>query len=615
MKLSRLYSNKPEIFTPIDFRSGLNVVLAEIRRPENRKKDTHNLGKSTLGRLVDYCFLASRESSFFLFKHLNLFRDFIFFLEVELSDHQFLTIRRGVEDQSRIAFLKHVRPHQNYSDLPVDDWDHAGVAFDRARALLDSLLDWRDLKPWSYRKGLGYLLRSQDDYRDIFQLRKFAGTHADWKPFLAHIMGFNDDLIARHYRKEKEIEETADRITAINHELGGSIADASKIDGLLLLKQRELEKKQQFLDAFDFRAQDKAQTKELVEKLDQQIAALNGHRYSLNHNRKKILVSMQEGAILFNPDDAQKLFQEAGILFVGQIKKDFDQLISFNKAITEERRTYLVEELTEIEEDLKKINAELNTLNRHRTSMLKSLTSTDSFSRYKQATTETVTIRADIATLETQRQHLHRLQELRAAVRALTEERIDLQTKIELDVDTQNTDTTSLFSKVRLFFNEIIEEVIDRKALLSVFTNQYGHLEFKAEILDEAGNATSAHLGTTYKKLLCIAFDMAILRAHLNKKFPRFVYHDGVFETLDRRKKANLLSVIRQYEALGIQSLITLIDTDMPQDSDIPSIFDLYDAPEMFRLDLADSPFTDDEIVLRLHDEDISGLLFKMKPW
>lgn len=303
------------------------------------------------------------------------------------------------------------------------------------------------------------------------------------------------------------------------------------------------------------------------------------------------------------------------MLFRGQIKKDFDQLISFNKAITGERRSYLAEDLAEIDEELKKINPELNTLNRRRSGMLKSLTSTDSFTRYKQATSDLVTLRADIAGLEMQRQHLHRLQELRTAVRTLTEERIDLQTEIELDVDAQNADATSLFSQVRLFFNEIIEEVIDRKALLSVFTNQQGHLEFRAEILDEAGNATSADLGTTYRKLLCIAFDMAILRAHLNKKFPRFVYHDGVFETLDPRKKANLLGVIRKYDALGIQALITLIDTDMPLESDIPSILSLDDVPETLAFDIGASPFADDEIVLRLHDEDISGLLFKMKPW
>ncbi len=50
MKLSKIYSNFPEVFPEIHFRDGLNVVLAEIRLPENKNKDTHNLGKSLFGR-------------------------------------------------------------------------------------------------------------------------------------------------------------------------------------------------------------------------------------------------------------------------------------------------------------------------------------------------------------------------------------------------------------------------------------------------------------------------------------------------------------------------------------------------------------------------------------
>ena len=58
MRVSRLYSDQPAFFPAIDFTEGLNVVMAEIRLPENRQRDTHNLGKSTLGRMLDFGFLA-----------------------------------------------------------------------------------------------------------------------------------------------------------------------------------------------------------------------------------------------------------------------------------------------------------------------------------------------------------------------------------------------------------------------------------------------------------------------------------------------------------------------------------------------------------------------------
>jgi uncharacterized protein YydD (DUF2326 family) len=571
--------------------------MAEIRLPENRSKDTHNLGKTTLGRLIDFVFLSGRDPKFFLFKHVDLFKEFVFFLEIELGETVFITIRRGVEEATKISFKKHTVGHQDFSELPITEWDHQSMPFDRARDLLDGLLDWRALKPWSFRKGMGYLLRSQDDFRDVFHLRKFAGGHADWKPFLAHLLGFNAQLIVLHYEKEEKLSERKATEQTIKNELGGSIKDISKVEGILLLKQKDAEKKQKLLDAFDFRSQDKGHTKLLVDDINERIAAFNAERYSLTQNKKKIQSSLEEDQILFNPDEAQHLFEEAGVLFKGQIKKDFQQLIAFNRAITEERRGYLLEEYSEVEAELKRVNSELNMLGKKRSDMLSFLSGTDIFSKYKQVSDEMVTLRADITSLERQRGFLHRLQELRTDIRALTEERGYLQTQIEADVESQNSDQSSLFSTIRLFFSEIVEEVIDRKALLSVSPNQEGHLEFKAEILDESGNATSADLGHTYRKLLCIAFDMAVLRAHLDDKFPRFVYHDGVFESLDDRKKENLLTVVRRYAELGLQHIITLIDSDLPARTDKTPVF------------------IDDEIILTLHDENEQGRLFKMKAW
>jgi uncharacterized protein YydD (DUF2326 family) len=598
MKLSRLYCNKPDVFGPIDFVRGLNVVMAEIRLPENRNKDTHNLGKTTLGRLLDFGFLAGRDPKFFLFKHIELFKEFIFFLEIELTDASYLTVRRGMEEATKISFKKHEARYQDFSTMGDGGWDHFELPFDRAREMLDSLLDWRALKPWDYRKELGYLLRAQDDYGDVFQLHKFLSGHSDWKPFLAHILGFNAETIELHYRKEQELEEKQQVVQTIMNELGGSVEDISKIEGILLLKHREAERKQKLLDAFDFRAQDKERTKQLVDEIDERIAELNSERYSLNQNKKKILASLEDDQILFNPDEAEKLFQEVGVLFKDQIKKDFQQLISFNKAITDERRQYLQVERADIEVDLKRINTELNTLGKRRSDMLSFLSSTDVFSKYKQISDEMVGLRADITSLERQRGFLTKLQEHRTEIRAITEERGRLQIQIEADVEKQNSDNNSLFSTIRLFFSEIVEDVIDRKALLSVSPNKEGHLEFKAEILDESGNTTSADLGHTYRKLLCIAFDMALLRAHLDHKFPRFVYHDGVFESLDPRKKQNLLSEIRKYTEMGIQAIITLIDSDSPEPSKDEN-----------------RAFTTEEVVLTLHDENMQGRLFRMKAW
>ena len=58
------------------------------------------------------------------------------------------------------------------------------------------------------------------------------------------------------------------------------------------------------------------------------------------------------------------------------------------------------------------------------------------------------------------------------------------------------------------------------------------------------------------------------------------------------------MEVIRRYTVLGIQSVITLIDSDMPS-----------------RDDEAQALFEEEEIVLLLHDENKDGRLFKMQTW
>ena len=416
---------------------------------------------------------------------------------------------------------------------------------------------------------------------------------------MAHILGFDAQLISKHYEKGDELARLEEQESTIRQELGGSLDDLSQIEGTLLLKRQDAEKKQVLLDAFDFRAQDKEKTKLAIESLDERLAALNSKRYSLNKERKKITSSLEDDEILFDPDKAAQLFAEAGVLFHGQIKKDFQQLLSFNKAITEERRGYLIEEKKEIDEELTLISAEINKLGKKRSDALSFLSSTDVFAKYKETSDELVNLKADIESLDRQRGFVHRLQELRAQIRQAAVEKERLQIQIEDDVERKNSaESDGLFSRIRVFFNEIVEAVIDRKALLGVSVNRDGHLDFKAEILDGQGRVTNADDGHTYKKLLCVAFDMAVLRAHLKDRFPQFIYHDGIFESLDPRKKLNLLGVIRQYGRFGIQHVITLLDSELPR----PQMSD-------------EAYIRDDEIVLHLHDEGSDGRIFKMPSW
>ena len=146
MQISRIYSNKPTIFAPIDFNFGaaadrLNVVYGEVHQPRDQKKDSHNLGKTTLIHLIDFLMLKGMSPDHFLVKHIDRFKVFHFFIEVALNSGDFATVRRSAAEPNKVAMKRHMRSLLDMSDAADDAWDHVGMSREEATKLLDGWLN------------------------------------------------------------------------------------------------------------------------------------------------------------------------------------------------------------------------------------------------------------------------------------------------------------------------------------------------------------------------------------------------------------------------------------------------------------------------------------------
>ena len=82
-----------------------------------------------------------------------------------------------------------------------------------------------------------------------------------------------------------------------------------------------------------------------------------------------------------------------------------------------------------------------------------------------------------------------------------------------------------------------------------------------------------------------------------DKPFYHFVYHDGILEGLDNRKRRILLDLLREIaDKYKIQFILSAIDSDLPRDDKDKKI-----------------EFSPKEIVLKLSDEGTKGRLFRME--
>lgn len=598
MRLSQVYSNQPECFGPIRFNPGFNVILGEIRLPENRDRDTHCLGKTVLAHLLDFCLLKKRHKDFFLFKHQQRFADFVFFLEIETLSGAYLTIRRPVSEHTCIGIKHHAEPLRILTDLPGADWDHWDLPFERAHQILDGLLDLRAVRPRDYRMPISYALRTQKDFNEVFRLDKFRGRHTHWKPYIAQLLGFDSQLVTDSFELTKQVDELEQAISAVRTELLGVDTDLDAIEGLLTLRSQEGETLATRIREFDFRLADSGVNKELVDELDGQIADTNQQRYYLSTNRAKIVRSLEKQTISFDPEQAVQLFEEAGQTFPDQIRKTYDDLIRFNRAISKERKGYLAAELKTLDAEMGAVEKRLEDLNRRRTEALAFLRDADSIEKYRTLNGRLVDLRTEIERLQDQRQAFRHLRERQREQRQLQEQRNQVQQQIEDNIAAEASAEQSRYKAIRGYLNKFTRQVLDRGALLRTYLNQEGNIEFAAEYLGADGKPSSEDQGKTYRQLLCAAFDLAVARAMLDAPYIRFLYHDGLLEGLDDRKKLNLIATIRRFATFGIQQIVTVIDSDLPTDETGKRI-----------------TFQDDEIVLTLHDEDDTGRLFRMPPW
>lgn len=581
MKLVKIYANKN--FKNIEFTSKFNVVLATINDKIN-KKDTHNLGKTSLIHVINFILLGSFNKKTFGNK---IFQGVVFYGELALNDGRFLIIRREIDTNTKISFK--INDNKSYGFNIPDNWDEENLSFDKSRRKLNEYLEFDVVPNYDYRKSITYFLRTQQDFLDVYKLDKFKGKHIDWKPFVFELLGYDRNLIIKKLSLEEDIDKKKGIIKVLKEQARINIEDRDKLAGLLDIKKQDLEVAVQTIDKFNFFEQDKTLSKELIELLDDKIQLLNTDRYRLAYEINKIEESLSNLSQEIKIQDLEELYKETELYFPETLKKDFSDLMQFNVAISKDRKKYLIENLEDLKTQYVSVNKELKTLEKDKSEKLAFLTEKDSYEKFK-------TYQKQLSKLETE---IARINDKIKAVDQSLEIEEQIQ-EIHLQVENAVTAIRDAVNKrehadVNRIFNNIIYDILGTNALISIQQNKQGNIEYSADYQNPADLLTTSEAqGTTYKKLLCMAFDLALLIHYRDRSFFRFAYHDGILEGLDDRIKIRLLNKVKTIcEEYDLQYILSLIDSDIPTD----------ERGEKYM-------FATDEICLKLNDLDDSGKLF-----
>ncbi|MBL5769294.1 hypothetical protein B5V88_00115 [Heyndrickxia sporothermodurans] len=452
--------------------------------------------------------------------------------------------------------------------LECDEWDYTNLVLNTtsenvtpATAILNEKLNFDILRNYDYRKLVGYFIRTQNDYSDVFQLKKFSSsTDQVWKPFVYELLGFESDVLLKRYELNNEIENLKTKIK--NMEDYYSASDIDRINGQIDILTREKDMLEQDLDSFNFYLNEKQISKELIKEIENKSISLQNKAYNLRSDIELIENSLATKEFL-DFDYIKELFTEVEIYFSDQLEKSYEELINFNKSLLEDRRVHLSKLLSEKKIELKIVDDKLKEVGKQRSNILNVLQDNDVINKYKHLRSNLIEKEKSIQSLETQKEIIL---QTRTDIKELNEKKKELEI-INETIDNKIESGNKVLNDIRYLFKTYFEKITSKNGIIDISTNTTSNVEFNAGIITDNGTLTHEDEGFSYRKMLCMCFDLAILSYYSNKSFFKFLYHDGPFEALHENRKESYLEFIEDYCADNdVQYIISLIDSDVSSD-------------------------------------------------
>jgi len=348
LQIRKLYS-EPEVFDPIIFKDGFNLILGETTE-DNVK--TNGVGKTMAIEFINYALLKRHsDSRVSLIPEKDLSRDTKICLDFKLNGYD-ITSQRTIKDHECPALIiDGIR--KTYSRLS-DATDHLS-------SLLFSSTTYEN--PPSFRMMMGPLIRDEgSEFKSIincFDTNKRIPPNYTPHLFLLHVdpapYGEAKLLFSEMDKISKARKKMEENITALtNKNLSESKADLNELENQVHRIQSDIDKLEN-IEGFDTVKNEIIDIENQLEQKRAKQAVLKSELSKIKLFRGDNYIDSQEVADLYNQ------FKEGlGDL----IKRELNEVTAFKQKIDEFQRNIIENRKTSIEQEIKSFEESISSLNR-----------------------------------------------------------------------------------------------------------------------------------------------------------------------------------------------------------------------------------------------------------
>jgi uncharacterized protein YydD (DUF2326 family) len=546
--INKLYSDLKS-FKNLEFKSGLNILLADKSPGATDKQTRNRAGKTSMIELIDFLMGAScSESSNIRSEDLI---DSKFFIDIILKNRNIIVERSG-KDPKRINTTEKLNSTEQNKSLSNVEW----------RKFLGQLLfnlsdlDKKDIpKKYhpTFRSLFPYYIRREREGGFLSPTKNSEKQQLwDEQVAITFLLGLDWTIIQKWQfvrDREKTLKELKKAVgTGLLGDVIGSVASLRTqlaISEEKVRKLSEVTKNFKVLPEYQNYEKEAAQIKKRLSELS-----------SENIIDNQLIETLESSLSVENPPsikDLDSLYKEAGISLPGVALKRFEEVQLFHESIVENRKSYLSSEIEEAKVRIKIRAEETEKLSTRKSEIMGILKSHGALEEYTNLQSELSKVEAETESI---RQRFF-------AARQLEEEKIKLEgerNKLYSQLQKNYQEERETINKVVVLFEKISSSLYGQSGSFTIEESDNGP-KFDFPIQGKGSK------GIDNMQIFC--FDMMIMILSARRGIgPDFLIHDShLFDGVDERQVAKAIKIGADLsKEYNFQYILTMNSDNLPED-------------------------------------------------
>lgn len=529
-------------FKDLEFRSGLNVLIAQKEQGASEKQTRNRAGKTSLVEIIHFL-TGSDAGKDSLFRQRALDR-FTFQMTFDLEGRA-LNVSRSGKEKSKVKLRAVGGLTTGQEQISNSEWlerlGNAMFGLDEVQATEGRAPTFRSLFAYFVRRQLSGAFTSPEKQAIMQQI-------GDYQVALLFLLGLDWKLACDwQLVRDRERMLAELRKAAGQGAFGSIVGRAADLRTELTISEARLDELLRQIRNYRVLPQ----YREFELKADAITRRLNelSNGNVIDEASIRDLEAAMSTESMPELSHLERLYEEAGVALPGVTIRRFEEVQSFHSSVIQNRRDYLATELAAATERVKNRRAEMDGLDAARAEVMAILSSYGALEQFAKLQEQAVRQQAHVESL---RSRFEAAEQLEGEKNELEIERNRLMLRLRRDFSEQRDRLTDAI----LAFEETSRQLYESAGSMTVDETTNGPMfQFPMQ--------GSRSKGIKNMQIFC--FDMMLMRICAKRGFgPGFLVHDShLFDGVDGRQVISAIKLGAQIaDEIGFQYIVTMNEDD-----------------------------------------------------